>query len=243
MRLKGLVLLLVVMQASAAWAADREVAPEADKAFKAMCAYLQSQEKFSMRQDAYVDKVFPNGMKIKYYKRSDVTIQRPDKLRSDTRGDDMDRLVVINGPDMTVYERDEKAYASLEVPPGLDKALDFILARFEVNAPTSDLLRSDIYDASMAGVTLGYYVGESEVNGEPCRHLAYRQMDVDWEIWIAKGDKPLPLKVVITDKTLHGNPQHEVVMSGWKMSPRLKKGTFAFTPPKDAKQADLFGEE
>ena len=46
-----------------------------------------------------------------------------------------------------------------------------------------------------------YEVGTATIDGVPTDHFAFREGDVDWEVWIQKGDQPLPRKLVIVDRT------------------------------------------
>ena len=34
------------------------------------------------------------------------------------------------------------------------------------------------------------------IDGVATDHYAFREADVDWEVWIQKGDQPLPRKLV-----------------------------------------------
>jgi len=77
----------------------------------------------------------------------------------------------------------------------------------------------------------GILVGDSTVNGIPCDHLAFRQANVDWQLWVEKGDRPVPRKVVITTRYEVGDPQFQAVMT-WNLQPKFDKSTFSFTPPK-----------
>jgi len=54
------------------------------------------------------------------------------------------------------------------------------------------------------------------VDGFECEHLAFRNDDTDWQIWIQVGDAPIPRKYVITSKTEEGAPQYTLVIRDWK---------------------------
>ena len=95
------------------------------------------------------------------------------------------------------------------------------------------------YNILMENVNSGFYVGISIVDGVNCHHLAYRDDEVDWQIWIEDGDKPLPKKFVITTKWLTGAPQYTVSVKSWDLSPKLKDDMFTFVPPKDAKKIEF----
>jgi hypothetical protein len=92
----------------------------------------------------------------------------------------------------------------------------------------------------------GAVVGSAFVGGVEADHLAFRTDLVDWQIWISKGDKPLPLKYVITTKWVTGAPEYSLRLTNWKTD-GVDAAQFAFNPPADAKKidqvhADLTGE-
>ena len=81
----------------------------------------------------------------------------------------------------------------------------------------------------------GILVGETSINGVLCDHLAFRQSNADWQLWVEKGARPLPRKVVITTRYEVGDPQFQATMT-WNVQPRIDKSTFAFTPPSGAEE-------
>ena len=66
------------------------------------------------------------------------------------------------------------------------------------------------------------------------QHFAFRQPGVDWQIWIAKGEKPAPLRVVIVASDDPARPQFEADLT-WDTAPQFAADTFMFTPPANAK--------
>jgi len=54
-------------------------------------------------------------------------------------------------------------------------------------------------------------------------------------VWIEKGDRPLPRKMVITTLDEPSQPQHTEVLT-WDLSPTIDAATFAFTPPEGAQR-------
>jgi hypothetical protein len=77
------------------------------------------------------------------------------------------------------------------------------------------------------------YVGPALVGGDPCDQFAFRQEGVDWQVWIQKGDSPLPRKLVITTTDEDARPQYISVLS-WNLAPALSEKMFVFEPPADA---------
>ena len=73
----------------------------------------------------------------------------------------------------------------------------------------------------------------SQVNGQDVDHFAFTQKGLDWQIWIARGDKPLPLRVVIIGTADKARPQFEASLS-WDVQPSFSAQDFSFTPPPGA---------
>ena len=228
--LAALALLLAAGQALAGPAID----PKAEAVLRAMVTNLQGVNAFSVTEASLVDRVFPNGQKVAFFHKTTVKAERPDKLRAEAAGDDVSGLWLVNGPNLTLYDARTKAYVALDVPPRLDQALGQALAKLRLVGPMVDFLADDPYKSIMDGVLEAVYVGPSEVGGKPCHHLAFRQLTRDFELWIDAGKTPWPLRLAVTDKTLHGDPRTLVEYADWKPVSGFSAKTFAWTPPKDA---------
>jgi hypothetical protein len=85
----------------------------------------------------------------------------------------------------------------------------------------------------------GFVVGQSVVGGVKCTHLAFRGSEVDWQIWIEDGDKPLPRKFILTSKKVTGEPGFTVLVKSWDVTPKLTDKEFRFAPPKGAKKIEF----
>ena len=88
---------------------------------------------------------------------------------------------------------------------------------------------------SSDGITAAMDVGPSDVGGTTCEHYAFRQEEIDWQIWIQMGDHPLPRKLVITTKTDEARPQHTAVYT-WNLAPSYNDPAFEFDPPAGRRQ-------
>ena len=89
------------------------------------------------------------------------------------------------------------------------------------------------------GLTSAFVVGKSVVGGVRCDHIAFRNAEVDWQIWIQEGAKPLPRKFIVTSKRVSESPQFVVVLSKWDAAPKITDATFRFVPPKGSRQIDF----
>ena len=64
-------------------------------------------------------------------------------------------------------------------------------------------------------------MGRGVIDGIECEHLAFRNVDTDWQLWVEVGDPPIPRKMVITSKTTNSAPQYTL---------RVKSGRPAANP-------------
>ena len=106
------------------------------------------------------------------------------------------------------------------------------------DAPGADLLASKPLDSSTTDITSGAHVGMTFIDGIEVHQLAFRGADVDWQLWVMAGDKPRPLRYVITTKSISGAPQYTLELRNWKITPQIDPARFVFTPPQGAKQLD-----
>jgi hypothetical protein len=80
------------------------------------------------------------------------------------------------------------------------------------------------------------YVERTLLDGTPVHHLAARTETVDYQLWIAQGARPLPLRAVLTYKNSEGHPQFRAQFSDWNLSPEIRDTQFAFSPPQGARK-------
>jgi hypothetical protein len=215
------------------------VEPEVDSMLRKMSDYLAGLERFSVRTESSLEAILRSGEKIQYDSPAEAFVQRPDKLHAERKGDIVNQEFYYDGKTLTLYNPDQKYYATVPAPPTIDQAIDFARDYLDVYAPGSDLLYKDAYKVLMEDVVSGLYVGMSVVGGVKCHHLAFRGNEVDWQIWIQDGDKPLPKKFVITTKWMTGAPQFTVLIRNWDLSPKFSEDVFTFVPPKGAQRIDF----
>ena len=55
----------------------------------------------------------------------------------------------------------------------------------------------------------------------PCDHIAARTATVDFQVWVAEGERPLPRRVVITYLEEEGQPQFRAQFSDWNLTPEV----------------------
>jgi hypothetical protein len=174
-----------------------------------------------------------------------LAIQRPSRAigRFESRKGDIS-ITVLDGETLTVYVAidDIYAYDATRQPGDIDASLDFLAKQIGVPRQLRDFFSKDLTASLGSAVKSGYYVGESMISGVLCDHLALRGEKEDVQVWIARGDEPVPRRIVITYRQIEGQPQFWVEFTDWDFSPELSDATFTFTPPGDAKRIRFFSD-
>jgi hypothetical protein len=212
--------------------------PLAKKIIQEAGNYLKAAKALSFRAEITYDEVLSTGQKIQQSASNAVWMRRPDRVRADYNGDLRNTRAYYDGKTCTMLDLDSYEYWRAPMPGTTDAALDKLMYEHGRSVPLSDLIISDPATSLLAKVVSGHYVGLSTVKGVKCHHLAFRQKEIDWQIWIEDGKHLVPRKVVITYKTLPKSPQYTALLSGWEFHERLPDRLFIFQPAEDAKRID-----
>jgi hypothetical protein len=200
-----------------------------------MSDYLGSLPTFKVDTEAVDEKVTTDRQKLQFVSDMRLAVQRPNKLRADRIGPVANIVFRYDGKNFSVYGNRTGYYAQAPAPPTLDAAIDAARVKYGIDAPAADLYLTHSYAELMKDVKSARYVGLEPINGVFCHHLAFRNADTDWEIWIQDGPQPLPRRYVITTKDVREQPQFSVAFSNWQPNASLDPQEFVFVPPPDAK--------
>lgn len=204
---------------------------EAQTILKAMADYVSRQENLSLKYDSDVEVVTPAVEKIQFSASGDVTLSRPNKFRVSRTGGYADVELVSDGSTVTVHDRGGNRFAQVSGGGSFDEVVDRLRTEAPVELPGADLLLSKPYEELMAGVLEAKHIGRGVVEGVECEHLAFRNLDTDWQIWVEVGDRPVPRKYVITSKAVGAAPQYTLRLRDWKTGANPAPDAFAFKPP------------
>jgi hypothetical protein len=214
---------------------------DAKRLMKAMSDYMAKQTIVSFGFDSSLEIVTKDHQKLMLASSGKVELSRPDKIRSTRDGGFSDVEMVFDGKTLTVVNKDANEYAQADVPGTLDNLVDELREKFHKPVPGADLLMSNIYDQLMPLVTDIKDLGTGVVGGTKCDHLAFRNQDVDWQIWIAQGDRPYPCRYVITAKQVDQAPQYTVQVRDWKTGGDTTAAGYEFTNATNARKVDVSG--
>ena len=204
---------------------------DAQAILKAMADYVSRQDSLSLKYDADVEIVTPAVEKIQFSASGDVTLARPNRFRITRTGGYADVELVSDGSAVTVHDRGGNRFAQVPGAGSLDEVVDRLRTAGPFELPGADLLLSKPYEELMAGVLEAKHIGRGVVEGTECEHLAFRNLDTDWQIWVEVGDRPVPRKYVITSKAVGAAPQYTLRLREWKVGASPASDAFAFTPP------------
>jgi hypothetical protein len=232
--------LLAALGASAAVAASGgagdqapAVEPAAIQALESMSAYLRTLDSFSIKAEASADAVLDDGQKVQFDRDLSVDYAKGKGLKVDSVSPFRHLTYFYDYKHLTLFSPDLLYYASTEAQPTIAKTLDEVSARYGVELPLADLFFWGTERLPTNVITSAVTIGPGRVHGDACRHYAYRQANADFQLCIAEGDHPLPLKLVITTTDQPEQPQYEVRMT-WDLQPHIAADEFTFTPPRNA---------
>ena len=229
----GAVLAVAISLVSPARAENRD----AEKLLKGMADYVASQKTLAVTFDSDIEVITNNLQKIQFTSSGQVQLSRPDKLRASRTGGYRDVEIVFDGKMLTVNNKDGKDYAQIEAAGTAEELIDVLRDRHGVVAPGADLLLANVFDVMMADVVEAIIIGKGVIDGVECDHLAFRNVETDWQIWIESGTKPIPRKYVITSKGIGEAPQYTLRIKEWKTD--VAADAFAFKPDPSFKKIAL----
>ena len=231
----------IVAGSAPAQAQGAGIDPQATRLLRRMTDYLAGLRQFSVDSDSTLEVVLNTGEKLQFDTAARATVRRPDRMRAERRGEIVDQVFYYDGASLTLYSLDAKRFAATPAPATLDAALDYARERLDIVAPASDLLATNAFDRLTQGLLGALVVGPSVVGGVRTTHLAFRGPEVDFQVWVQDGDKPLPRKYVITTRQIPGMPEFASSFSNWKLDPEVPDALFVFVPPKDVRRIEFLG--
>jgi len=207
---------------------------EADKLLRHSMSYLAGLEQFGLVSQTSIEVVLLTGQKIQLDNNVLAVVKRPNKFYAERQGELVDQQLFYDGQTLTLTDGRAGYYATVKAPGTLEAMLDFARESLDIVAPAGDLIYADNYKILMDGVEQGFVVGPAVVSGAVCVHLAFSAPGTDFQIWIERGGKPLPRKLVITSRDVVNAPQFTVLIEDWDLAPDVSDDRFRFEPPADA---------
>jgi hypothetical protein len=204
-------------------AAETPSQAEARAILMKMANFLASTQTFSVSLRGGYDAVQASGQKIEFGESRTITVSRPNRLRVEgERSDGAKTLVILTGKEIVLVDLTSKVYATTPQPGPIDDSVVYFVRDLGMRLPLAALLLSrlpsDLQDRVRSV-------------GVPSHHLAARGDTVDYQVWVADGDKPLPQRIVLTYKKAVGQPQYWAQFMDWNLEPKIDDATFSGRVP------------
>jgi hypothetical protein len=212
---------------------------DAKSLFKTMSDYMAAQKAISFAYDANLEIVTTDLQKLALASSGTVTLKRPDKIRATRTGGFADVEMLFDAKTLTLLGKNENLYAQIDIPGTIDHLIDELRHKHNMPLPAADLLMANVYEQLMPEVVDVKDLGSGVIGGVECDHLAFRTDKVDWQIWIARGDRPYPCRYVITSKLIAKGPQYSIQVRDWKTGNEVAKDDFSFKNTTNAQKIDM----
>jgi hypothetical protein len=232
----GVLFLIAAASLRLAWAAG-ENKPDGRAVLMRMADYLAKSPAWSVTVHTAYDTVQPDGYKVEWNDIRKVTLRRPDRLHVESqRSDGARSLVVFDGKAITCFDESNRVYAQAPHPGSVDDAVVYFVHDLGMRLPLAVMLLDRLPAELQQRVQSVEYVEKSASLGPPADHIAAKTATVDFQVWIAKGDRPLPQRVVLTYKKSRGQPQFRAQFSDWNLDIHPSDTLFSFAPPAGVNQ-------
>jgi hypothetical protein len=207
--------------------------PEAIAALDRMGAHLRSIMTFGVSSDITSEEVLETGQTIQYTGAIDLIAQRPGRLRANLDSTRKRRQYFYDGRTLTIWAPRQGFYTTVDAPPSIKEMLQTASDRLGLVIPFADLFEFGANPELTTRLTSAMVIGIEAVEDQTCTHYAFRQPNVDWEIWIRTGEQPLPCMYRITDLRDPARPDYTARLT-WDLNPAITPETFTFVAPEGA---------
>ncbi len=199
--------------------------------------FLAAQKSFRVEADLSFDVMQSNGYMLEFGGTREITLRRPDRLRLEaSRRDGKSSVLYFDGKTISVDLPGHQAFVREEYSGTVYAAIDRLVDELGVPAPLEDLLSENFASAVVDRIESGFYVGPAEIEGRPSEHLAFRLRDVDVQLWIEEGERPLIRRIMIIYRRAKGRPQFRATLRHWDLSPKTSESLFRFRPKPESER-------
>ena len=207
----------------------------------ARMGHTLSAEQFSFQAQTIRVYATPEGEPLHIFHTLKVTVHRPNRVMAEVSGDDGSSKLFFDGKTATVFSAAQNKYASIAVPEGtIDGMLKEAVGRLGVDFPLADFLGEAPSKAFLTGITAGRVVNTVTIDGAPYDHLFFFQPPgIELELWLSKNEQSLPRRLIVTYRSLPGQPNFIAQFSDWNFNIHPADADFAFQPPAGATQVEL----
>lgn len=213
--------------------------PDADQLLRGMSAKLAAAKSFSFEATREIDGALLEAQKVPEKASITVSVQRPNQIAVRAQSDLGVRRLIADGNTLTLFDEKMNHYTKLPMATTLDGLVDQLEEKYGFMPPLAEFALSDPYKEFRSQAQSVTYLGLATPSGEAeCHRIALKGKEADAELWIAVSDQ-LPRKLTATFHT-KGQPQVRIDFSKWNLDAPVNAAEFAFTPPNNAQQIEMW---
>jgi hypothetical protein len=184
-----------------------------------------------------VDRINEAGFLIPESFHSEVWRALPYHMRlSFTHGKNTLREFFFDGKTVILYDANNKVYATTSLRGAVGDLHKLPLYGFEL--PFASIYHAPSHQSLPTNISEAFELEKETINGIVCRHYAYRQRDLDWQMWVPEEGMPLPIRFAAVNRALALRPQF-ISHTKWEQRGSFDEAIFKFTPPTNARQVAL----
>ena len=213
-------------EASPAPEATPSLEPKALDILKAASSRLAAARTIKFNAVHFYESPSRQGHPLAFTTKSEVALQRPDKLRVIMSADGPASEFYYDGKKMMAYAPAENLVAVAEASQTIDAALEEAYHSAAIYFPFADWIVADPYKEMSEGMKLAYYIGQSKVvGGTTTDMVAYIDHGVFIQAWIGAEDKlPRLLHAIYLDDP--ERLRHTLLLSDWQLDAAVPPDTF-----------------
>lgn len=229
--------------------------PKVETLLRKVDVYLRSLQSVEMEVQLHV-KIRRGAIERDFRQSGIFSVSEPNRIAYVAKKGLFNPTVICDGTVVTIYLPAYHQYLNRPAPKTIDQLFTSGMEAgsfLQASLPMAQvLLAKEPYNILTEGVEKGQYLGRETRGDTSCHHIKLAQQDIDWELWIADGDKPVICKIqpdltrilAQNQQALPEDDREQVEQSWelvhWKENIEFSADRFQITAPAGAEAVEQF---
>ncbi|RLA70414.1 MAG: hypothetical protein DRG09_03245 [Epsilonproteobacteria bacterium] len=235
--LSTLTLTFILLGFSTLLASEKSALEIINKALK----HTASLNSYLFKTNTSEKEALEDGTFVTYKYTTNVKVQRPGKLRIDTKGQYLNRTITVNNGLYTVMRHNDNTYSQMNVPKDIDHAIKAILHKYKLKKePLAALVYGDV--ASHVKLHKGLYIGSEKLDDRHCDHVRFVKSNREVDIWVTQSDTPQIIAYNIKDTSEQPFVYTQTKIN-WDEKVNIEESDFVFKAPIKSSKVAIVTED
>lgn len=213
---------------------DARLSARAVQLIEAATATIAQAEEISVNWFVSFDRVVDGREIVTHMRSGDVILARGRGYYAYAEQEAGTREFFYDGESLTVNLVERDAYVSAPFAGTFEQLAERVAAEYDTALPIWQVLVANGAEHMLGDVTAAAYLGQKRVAGRDVQHVALSTYEMDLQLWISIGDKPVPVMMVGTNPYEQGWPQFRAYFTDWNFDPEIGDDAFTFVPGEDS---------